>query len=203
VKVGRAALDEDAIRLIEEHNADIDFDWTRILKGQGDPAPEKDRRQPPGRDRREGRGQPPSPHREKRGQPPFPAGQRWQSPVSTGDASVSEATGEDAAEAPLPEPVPDGPVTPAQERLGSEGLSRLRGRYAEMLARISERVQDVERQAELKTLAERLNPDAWVTADDVTAGLDGYETTFESLRSVVGHRRRRRRRPQRGQPEAE
>ena len=199
MKVGRAALDEDAIRLIEEHNPDIDFDWTRILKGQGDPAPEKDRRQPPARDRREGRGQPPSPDRERRGQPPSPES-RWQPPseVTAGEPAV-----EDAAEAPLPEPVPDGPVTPAQERLGSEGLSRLRGRYAEMLARISERVQDAERQTELKTLAERLNPDAWVTADDVTAGLDGYETTFESLRSVVGHRRRRRRRPQRGQPEAE
>ena len=63
-----------------------------------------------------------------------------------------------------------------------------------MMARISERVPDTERQAELKTIAERLNPDAWVTEEDVTAGLDGYETAFESLRGVVGQRRRRRRR---------
>ena len=34
VRVGRSALDEDAIRLIEQHNPHIDFDWTRILKSQ-------------------------------------------------------------------------------------------------------------------------------------------------------------------------
>jgi hypothetical protein len=94
------------------------------------------------------------------------------------------------------------PVTAAQEKLGSEGLARLRGRYAEMLARISERIADPVKQDELKTLAERLNPDAWVTTEDVAAGLDSYEATFESLRSVVGHRRRRRRRrPQQQEPE--
>jgi hypothetical protein len=35
--VGRAALDEDAIRRIEEQNPFIEFDWSRILKGQGAP----------------------------------------------------------------------------------------------------------------------------------------------------------------------
>lgn len=67
----------------------------------------------------------------------------------------------------------------------------MRARYAEMRARIVERVQEPERQAELNALAERLNPDAWVTHADVLAGLDSYEATFESLRSVVGHGRRR------------
>lgn len=86
-------------------------------------------------------------------------------------------------------------MTATGRKLGAEGLARLRGRYAEMLARISERIPDAERQAELKTVAERLNPDAWVTDADVLAGLDAYESTFESLRSVVGHRRRRSRRP--------
>ena len=40
VKVGRAALDEDAIRLIEQLNPGMEFDWPRILKGQGAPATE-------------------------------------------------------------------------------------------------------------------------------------------------------------------
>jgi hypothetical protein len=35
VRVGRAALDEEAIKLIEEYNPDVEFDWTRILKGEG------------------------------------------------------------------------------------------------------------------------------------------------------------------------
>jgi hypothetical protein len=68
-----------------------------------------------------------------------------------------------------------------------------------MMARIGERVTDPEKQAELKSIAERLNPDAWVTEADVAAGLDGYEASFESLRGVVGQRRRRRRR----KPQAE
>lgn len=81
-------------------------------------------------------------------------------------------------------------MTAAHARLGAEGLLRLRGRYAEMLARISERVPEPERQEELKSLAERLNPDAWVTDVDVSAGLESYEATFDSLRSALGPRRR-------------
>ena len=40
------ALDEDAIRLIEANNPELEFDWTRILKGQSDPevVPVPDRR---------------------------------------------------------------------------------------------------------------------------------------------------------------
>lgn len=161
VKVGRAALDEEAIRMIEAHNPDIDFDWTRILKGAGEPMPER-------------RHEPRPPKAESAAALP-------QLEDLPEDARVDEAVG-------------DGPTSAAEARLGSEGLARLRGRYAEVLARISERVPDAERQAELKTAAERLNPDAWVTEEDVVAGLEGYEATFESLRGVVGQRRRRRRR---------
>jgi hypothetical protein len=86
------------------------------------------------------------------------------------------------------------PNTPAEARLGSEGLSRLRARHAEVLARISEAVVDAVRREELKSQAERLNPDTWVTDAEVTQGLESYETVFESLRTVVGRRGRRRRR---------
>jgi hypothetical protein len=71
---------------------------------------------------------------------------------------------------------------------------RLRARHAEILARISERVPDPARQDELKTQAERLNPDTWVTDEEVSAGLEGYESALESIRAVVGQGRRRRRR---------
>jgi hypothetical protein len=91
-------------------------------------------------------------------------------------------------------PSPDETITPAHARLGAEGVLRLRARHAEILARISECVQDQARQDELKAQAERLNPDTWVTDAEVTAGLEGYESVLESLRSVVGQGRRRRRR---------
>ena len=79
-------------------------------------------------------------------------------------------------------------------------MIRLRGRYSEILTRISERVQDPARRDELKTGAERLNPDSWVTEAEVQLGLEQYEAVFESLRAVVGRRRRRRRR-RGGRPE--
>jgi hypothetical protein len=134
VRVGRAALDEEAIRLIEEHHPDIRFDWPQILKG------------------------------------------------------------EEEVEAPEPaeEPRLD-PISPAHAQVGSEGLARLRARYADVLANISRRIPDEARRDALKAQAERLDPDSWVTADEVRAGLDQYESVLESLRSAIGRKRRRRR----------
>jgi hypothetical protein len=98
--------------------------------------------------------------------------------------------GLEAAAAPESPP----PPTAAHGRIGPEGVLRLRARHAEVLARISERVTDPARRDELKAQAERLNPDTWVTDDEVRAGLEQYEAVFESLRTIVGRRRKRRRR---------
>jgi hypothetical protein len=102
---------------------------------------------------------------------------------------------------PLPapdfEPRPEDLGTPSYQRLGAEGLVRLRARYAEVLARIAERPMEEPVREELKERAERLNPDAWVTADEVTAALEQYETVFEGLRGVVGRHPRGRRRGRR------
>ena len=85
-------------------------------------------------------------------------------------------------------------VGPVSARLGSEGLSRLRARHAEVLARISEKITNPVQSEQLKASAERLNPDTWVTDAEVVAGLEAYETVFDSLRGVIGRRRKRRRR---------
>jgi hypothetical protein len=177
VRVGRAALDEDAIRLIEEHNPEVEFDWTRILKGQETPDVK------------------PRPEPERR--PARPARPRDTPAQPRAEIIVTPA--------PVPLPVepepeiptalsPDEPESAALSRLGPEGLLRLRARHAEVLARISEKITDPQRCDELKSQAERLNPDTWVTEGDVTAGLEQYESVFESLRSVVGRRRKRRKR---------
>jgi hypothetical protein len=199
VRVGRAALDEDAIRLIEEHNPDVEFDWTRILKGQGAPdnkpvAPREAQARPQPR--------PPARPPEMPEPPavslaaeevPVPA-----SPSDTEDASAELVVVSEIPEAPAipeaPTGIPEEPQTAAGARLGSEGLSRLRARHAEVLARISERIADPARRDELKSEADRLNPDTWVTDAEVTAGLEQYESAFEALRGVLGRPRRRRRR---------
>lgn len=122
--------------------------------------------------------------------PPVPAADTW-----APDVPVREPQGRAD---------PDGTPTAAAARLGAEGLSRLRARHAEVLARIAEKVSEPERQDELRAQADRLNPDTWVTDADVTAGLEEYEGVFASLRGVVGHRRKRRRRraPDAGEGEA-
>jgi hypothetical protein len=191
--VGRAPLDEDAIRLIEESNPDLEFDWTRILKGQDAP-PEP----PPVHHEGRARPRPREFPTRQAGRPTTPPARAPESPrdvpapvVSAREVPVQQAPDPAVAadtESGLPAP------TPASARLGPEGLSRLRARHAEVLARISEKITDPARRDQLKTDAERLNPDTWVTDAEVVAGLEGYETVFESLRGVIGRRRKRRRR---------
>lgn len=165
IRVGRGPLDEDAIRMLEAQNPDVQFDWTRILKAQ----PPSDTRKAPVTDERE-RG------REKKRQRP----QAARTAPEPDSPTPSPEPAKPRVEA---RPATEDPTSAAHARLGSEGLARLRARYSEMLARIGERVADPDRQAELKLLAERLNPDAWVTDTDVVAALEGYEATFAALRA--------------------
>lgn len=185
VKVGRAALDEDAIRLIEELNPDIEFDWTRILKGEAHTEPSADR---PREGRRPDEGRTRDRARGPRQVQPQPAESAPPAaiPAAAETTSLPASDTGPAGEAP--------PPTPAHARLGREGVERLRGRYAEILTRITARLTDEAKREELKSLAERLNPDNWVTDDEVRLGLDEYEGVLASLRAAVGDRKRRRRR---------
>lgn len=195
VRVGRSALDEDAIRLIEANNPDLEFDWTSILKGQ-----DASSREPAAAPQNERRG--------RRTREPVPPSRQQ----STGGASTPQQERVAPVQpAPLAVQSPgeppghaEGPsetlaATAAVARLGAEGVVRLRARHAEVLARISEKITDPVGRDELKAQAERLNPDTWVTAAEVSAGLESYESVFELLRGVVG-RCRQRRRPRGGQP---
>ena len=71
VRVGRSPIDETAIRLLEQHNPDVQFDWTRILKAP--PAAEGQGRRD-GRDTRDwdqrGRREARPPQRSRSGGPP-------------------------------------------------------------------------------------------------------------------------------------
>jgi hypothetical protein len=168
VRVGRAPIDEDAIRLIEEHHPDIQFDWPQILKGDEEAVPPS---RPPRESPREAPRQPAADeHPRVPPRPPAPARPIEHIPV---------------------EPIE--PVSAAHARLGSEGLLRLRGRYADVLANLTRRVPDEQRREQLREQAERLNPDNWVTDEEVTAALEAYESVLASLREVAGRRRRRRR----------
>jgi hypothetical protein len=243
VRVGRSPIDEDAIRLLEQHNPDVEFDWTRILKDPPPAEPPRREARPPrdGRDRRrEDRPRPrPSEPVPAASAPPVPVPEFVESPdeidaeeggmpgadessvreeaspplsyVEEAAAQLESIEPEAAGEAEEPGGDPgDEDVRPfaapplsadegsaSYQRLGAEGLGRLRARYAEVMARITEQSVDDEAKEQLKARAERLNPDGWVTADEVAAALEQYEVVFEELRALVGrdprrHRRRRR-----------
>jgi hypothetical protein len=238
VKVGRVPLDDESIRLIEQLNPGVAFDWPRILKGQGTPPteprppmearrPRHDRERGPERNERE-RGQDRNDRHEARRGPQAPrqpvpsiapavseTAVEEALPIDAGDPSApraeneseaeplrsAERAGEPEAEPPTDDPWlaetlgavrPSGEI-PAHAKLGEEGVRRLRARYVEIINRIAERTADVATREQLKGQAERLNPDAWLTGEDVVQGLEQYESVLASLRDVVGQRRRRRR----------
>jgi hypothetical protein len=222
VKVGRPALDEAAIRWIEEHNPDIEFDWPKILEAQPPAAP-------PAEDARNRRGRRdrPRPARPAEGQrpapPPAPAESRERQDALPSDLVELEPSEPELSEPELesesePELEPDpldlepaeivqafeqlthpeaeeaveAPAMPVERQVGREQLTRLRARYAELLTRIAERGGDVERIDALRAQAESLNPDTWVTEEEVRQGIDSFEPKIRDLRAALGLRRRRR-----------
>lgn len=197
VRVGRPALDEEAIRWIEEHNPDIEFDWQKILEARPPSAP-------PPADARPRRGRRDRPDR------PVPAqARRAPAPAEAPPASPEDIERPDlepaiAIEEPqLVEAIeqlarPDAeervepPAAPIDHAVGPEPLVRLRARYAELLARITERGGDADRIEALRGRAEALNPDAWVTDEETRRGLEEFEPKMRELRAALGLRRRRR-----------
>jgi hypothetical protein len=88
-------------------------------------------------------------------------------------------------------PVPADPLPDRYRRLGGEGLARLRSRYVDVKSRLEAKPLEEPERTELFARVERLNPDAWLTPDEVAAALEDYESVFESLRAIVGRQPRR------------
>jgi len=205
VKVGRPALDEDAIRWIEEHNPDIEFDWPKILQAQptAAPPPEDARGRRPKRDRprpatRGARPAPPPPRLEP-SEPERPEPEPSEPELSEPESLELEPLElEPLAQAfeqlthPEAEEKIEPAAMPAEHNLGREQLTRLRARYAELMARITERGGDPERIEALRAQAESLNPETWVTIEEVRQGVESFEPKIRDLRAALGLRRRRR-----------
>jgi hypothetical protein len=206
VKVGRSALDDEALRRIERQNPELEFDWPRILKGGGAPPTEPRPLPEPRRFDKNLRSgvrpqsraaepaptnggltplEPPAPPEEAvKGNELAPTPEEW--------GQTPELAPDERGLTPLEGLPSEG--TPAHEKLGQDGVQRLRQRYADVRARVFERATEPARRAELLATAERLNPDAWTTVDEVTSALEQYESVLAQLREVVGRKRRRRKR---------
>lgn len=213
VKVGRPALDEQAIRWIEEHNPDIKFDWPKILEAQPSAAPaparpsarpddpknrrgRRDRPRPAAQGRRPA--PPPPPDSDLRASAPLESEPLELEPLEPEPSASEPATDDELAEAfeqlthPETGETPEPPAMPVEQNLGREQLTRLRARHAELQARITERGGDPARVEALRAQAESLNPDTWVTDEEVRHGIESFEPKIRDLRAALGLRRRRR-----------
>ncbi len=182
VNVGRLPLDEDAIRAIEGSNADLTFDWAKMLRVKPPPAPVRPddaggRRSHVRKDARRGRGRP-APREAAAGEP---------LEVPAADA------GADAAAAPAgarETEVPEVGEHPVAALVGDGGLARLRAQYAELRARVADSGAEPGRRAEASARVEALNPDGWRAGEEAVRGIERFEAEVAAIRADIGRRRR-------------
>jgi hypothetical protein len=178
VRVGRPPLDEDAIRTIEEQHPEIEFDWPHILEVGAAMPIEVERR--PDRPRNRGaEGE----RRRKGSRPSEPVAEPVDEVVEPIEPLEPPLSGiEPIAEvAEMPPPVPD----LLAELVGRDIATRLRGRYAEITARIHQLNADDATRAAWQTRAAPLNPDSWITPDEILAGVSRADELFDDLRRAL------------------
>lgn len=188
IAMGRAPLDEEAIRTIEEQHPDIEFDWPAILAlgevmahEEEEPA-RADRRQAARGGRRGRAAREVERAEEPKTEEGTPAGAE---PLDEDEQRSSDEPGE-STEALPPHPSTHGML---EELVGREIATRLRARYSEICARIHARFEEpTTREAWLKR-AEPLDPDLWLTPEAVRDGIGRADALFQQLhRELVGKR---------------
>jgi len=179
VLIGRPALDEEAIRTVEEQHPEIEFDWPAILALREAMPPEEE--QAPARPPRRGR-----PGR-REAAAPRAAERRALEPDEAGLEVLGAATLEPAGEAPESPIEPGTPTTRGllEELVGREIATRLRARHAEIMARIHEQGLDEPALERWVSRADALDPDTWLTPDAVLAGVRDADARFEDLRRAL------------------
>ena len=185
ILLGRAPLDEDAIRTIEDQHPEIEFDWPAILALSEAMTPEDEapaRPRPPEGRRQRSRARSPRPRQQPAMAPVAVDAQNETAELGADEIMVDEPLLDDA------DPDDDVPVAPRhthgllEELVGREIATRLRARHSELSARIHERHTEAGDRDRWMTRAESLNPDMWLTPEAVLDGVRGADGLFESLR---------------------
>ena len=173
MNVGRLPLDEDAIRAIEDSNADLTFDWARMLRVKPAPAAARDdvaRR--------------PRPRSERRAT----AGARRGAAASRAEEEKVSGAGRDSGQEAIPA---GGRGHPVVVLVGDDGLARLRAQYAELRARLAASAAEPGVLDSVTRRVEALNPDVWRPGEDAVRGVERFETEAAAIKSALGRRRRR------------
>ena len=135
VALGRAPLDEEAIRTIEEQHPHVEFDWAAILALSEVMTPEDEEpaRPPAGQQRRKRRDRREDRQESRGAEPASESGSRQAEEVPDAESAAPSDDSDEASPAH---------ATPANRLLdelaGREIATRLRARYAEVVARIHE-----------------------------------------------------------------
>jgi hypothetical protein len=181
VRVGRPPLDEDAIRTIEEQHPEVEFNWSEILAVgaaisiEVEPeAPPRRRAKPPHRP------MPAAPAPIRTRERPAPAEMPVE-PLAADEELPSLAGTSSAGFGEAEQPAPRAHDL-LEELVGREIATRLHARYAELHARISELAMDEASREAWRARAEPLNPDLWVTPDEILSGVQRADSLFDQLR---------------------
>ncbi len=187
VRVGRRALDEDAIRAIEEQHPEIEFDWPHILEEANTLPPEVERRQErprrkPQRPREPeaapSRGEIRTPMREAEPEP-----QRETEAAFAAEPQVEQESRPEIPEPSLSDPRPRNPLL--DELVGREIAARLRLRFADIQSRIRRSLADASTRAAWQTRADALDPDRWTTPVAILDGVQRADALVDELRREI------------------
>ena len=174
VRVGRPALDEDAIRTIEEQHPEIEFDWEHLIEASTMLPPEVERR--PERPRRKPRPSEGEPVREPHAEP-----ERGRVAAEPPEPQRTEAESEPAARLNHIAAPNRAANLLLDQLVGREIAARLRARYAELAAHLAQ-ITDVNRHAVYQARAAALDPDSWQTPEAILDGVQHADRRFDELR---------------------
>ena len=204
IMLGRAALDEDAIRTIEEQHPDIDFDWPAIIAlsevmtpEEEAPAPRPPQQQrrdkkPRGRDRDRDQGREEYKVIAEPAEDVVPAldpdAVAVRSAFAPPDAEALRRDDRDDQSSVAVEPAAQvDPRGLVDELAGREIAGRLRARYAEIVARIESLDLDGAAREAWLARAEAIDPDGWESPEAVLRGVSNADAMFEKLKKELGH----------------
>lgn len=173
VRLGRPALDDAAMRWLEEQYPDIDFDWREILDSSALTPIEVESPLPP------------------RKRKPRPADDDVSDIAPDAPAAADETTASAPATPAAPEaprevaaPADQGPDLLA-DLMGRGIAARVRATYREIAAAVAAAAVDDAARARWQARLWAADPDAWATPEAVLAGMGTFEATMDDIRRDV------------------
>lgn len=161
LRLGRPALDESAMRTLEEQHPDIDFDWPYILDVGAMTPVEVEAPVPP---------------RKRRTRP----AESDAADVAGGESGAS-ATGASADAGPADGDLQSGAGDLLSELLGRGIAASLRARHADLAAQIEASTAPSEARLGWRHRLDALNPDRWAEPEAVLAGMATVDRDLEAL----------------------